>query len=385
LSAKLSQSEEFIALFNNLKAGAGNNPERVLVFYKDSKAIRDALDALHAFLARTDLERRVFHGRKLFVPRAAGFETAWKDYDTKWRFRVWSETRYPEGYKEPEEGIFLSEDDIPSSEGDAYPNGREAYRRRLWAKVENEPGAFDDGLSFVEFRQKYGPLVYGSGLPWEEKQIEAEVPTAEDELHSPDPESENSFDPRSHDGGAALSAGIDYLEDEAITRPQERVSNLCRLAVDAYDYLTETIGLDVHDIFRRWRKVPVILMPAHVASRYAASDKGSLSHLLDDAVRAYVLGAPAAAITMCRAALEMVLKQHYGHDQWNNEKLENLIVLASKRYDFIQYKKIDPIRDKANKILHRYHSAERISEEDDLTIINFLKTLRFLIERAPAR
>ena len=53
-------------------------------------------------------------------------------------------------------------------------------------------------------------------------------------------------------------------------------------------------------------------MSALVANRYGASEKGSLLHLLDDAVRAYVSGAPAAAIALCRAALEMVLKRHYG-------------------------------------------------------------------------
>jgi hypothetical protein len=93
MAAALSQSEQFIALFNVLKDAAGNSPERVPVFYKDSKAIRDALCALHAFLETTDLERRVFHGRKLFNLRAAGFETAWKEYNAKWRFRVfWPET-----------------------------------------------------------------------------------------------------------------------------------------------------------------------------------------------------------------------------------------------------------------------------------------------------
>src|SRR5260370_40840970 len=88
MAARLSPTEEFIVLFNNLKQAAGNSPARIAAFYKESKAIRDALRALHGFLARTDLERRVFHGRKVVVPRAAGFEAAWKEYAEKWRFRV---------------------------------------------------------------------------------------------------------------------------------------------------------------------------------------------------------------------------------------------------------------------------------------------------------
>ena len=66
-------------------------------------------------------------------------------------------------------------------------------------------------------------------------------------------------------------------------------------------------------------------MSALVANRYGASEKGSLLHLLDDAVRAYVSGAPAAAIALCRAALEMVLKRHYGHGQWEKAKLGQLV------------------------------------------------------------
>jgi hypothetical protein len=71
-------------------------------------------------------------------------------------------------------------------------------------------------------------------------------------------------------------------------------------------------------------------MPAHVSNEHGLTEKGSLNDLLDDAVRAYVFGAPAAAIAMCRAALEMVLKRHYGQGQWDDVRgLDNLIVLAS--------------------------------------------------------
>ena len=127
-------------------------------------------------------------------------------------------------------------------------------------------------------------------------------------------------------------------------------------------------------------------MPAHVSNWYGASEKGSLLHLLDDAVRAYVFGAPAAAIAMCRTALEMVLKRHYGRGDWDDEKLDNLIVLASYKYSkIVQKEKIDPFRILANRIVHKYDQVGRLSEEDDRTILNFFKTLKFLIQRAPER
>jgi hypothetical protein len=88
MAAGLSLTEEFLVLFNSLKAAAGNNPARVQTFYKQNKGIREAVDALHGFLARTDMERRVFHGRKVIVPRISGFEAVWREYVEKWRFRV---------------------------------------------------------------------------------------------------------------------------------------------------------------------------------------------------------------------------------------------------------------------------------------------------------
>ena len=82
---------------------------------------------------------------------------------------------------------------------------------------------------------------------------------------------------------------------------------------------------------------------------------------------------------------EQLLKQHYLPDQQNNSDLSNLIILAECRYHFIQAGKIDPIRRKANSILHSYHEANRLREEDERTILTYLKTLKFLIERAPKR
>jgi len=345
VAAGLSLTEEFIALFNNLKEAAGYTPERVRIFYKDSKAIRDAVHALHDFLARTDFERRAFHGRKIIIARAAGFEAAWKEYDSKWRFRV----VWPEVEVEVEVPDFMGE-------------------------IDFEPNSSEDFEA--------APSIAQDESPRGGEQIEPEPPTAKDELDTPDPEFEDSFDPLRHDGGWAIQLGIERLDVE---KSGDYIGNSCRLAIGAYDYLTETIGLDLHDLFRRWRKVPVVFMPAHVFKRYGASDKGSLLHLLDDAVRAYVFGAPAAAILTCRAALETVLKRHYGHGQWEDAKLGKLVVLASQRYNFVQEKRIAPFVQLANRIAHDYSEADRLSEEDDRTILNFLKTLKFLIQRAPER
>ena len=121
-------------------------------------------------------------------------------------------------------------------------------------------------------------------------------------------------------------------------------------------------------------------MPAHVANRYGASDKGSLSNLLDDAVRTYVFGAPAAAIAMCRAAYDTVRKEHYGRGQ-----LENVIVHASREYDFISDTNIKELVTRANRVMHNYANNRQLTSRDDQIIVNFLLTVKYLIEQAPRR
>jgi hypothetical protein len=82
VAAGLSPTEEFVLLFNQLKNAARNKPENAQTLYRNSEAFRVSFHALHDFLARSDLERRAFHRTKVVVPRAEGFEAAWKEYDT---------------------------------------------------------------------------------------------------------------------------------------------------------------------------------------------------------------------------------------------------------------------------------------------------------------
>jgi hypothetical protein len=190
----------------------------------------------------------------------------------------------------------------------------------------------------------------------------------------------SEFDPKYHDGGRWIAAGIEYLADLS---DADHLDNDRQITIGALDYLTDTIGLDVSDVFQRWRKVPITFMPAHVSNKHGQTEKGSLYDLIDNAVRAYVCGAPAAAIAICRAALEMVLNDHYGKGQWGKVKLGKMIVLASQRFDFVHEGRLRRLTNNANSILHSYSKTVRMSEEDEETILEFMKTVKFLIQRAP--
>jgi hypothetical protein len=131
------------------------------------------------------------------------------------------------------------------------------------------------------------------------------------EPREPEPEHDDSFVPEYHDRWSALKLGIDYWRSEYDAKSErvrlggyddydKLIANKCRIALDAFDYLVRNIGIDIADVFRRWREAPHIFMPPPVSNKHG-EEKGSLNDLLDNAVRAYVCGAPAAAIAMCRA------------------------------------------------------------------------------------
>jgi hypothetical protein len=61
----LSLFDEFLLHLQTLRNAAKGEPRRVVTFYDESQAVRDAVIAMRSFLARTDFERRVFHGARI--------------------------------------------------------------------------------------------------------------------------------------------------------------------------------------------------------------------------------------------------------------------------------------------------------------------------------
>lgn len=293
-------------------------------------------------MLKSDFERRAFAGKKLHQRVPDGFEDLWKEYDEQW--------------------------------GPALAHLR---MKNIW------------------------PEEFGAYNP----QPTQSFALGELNLTKPDPEYDTSFDPMHDDGGYAIQIGVNHwqefrdyrgevepdengkYEDEGIT------ANTCNIAYEAYEYFTQTIGVDVEDIFRRWQALPSVFMPAKIANKYG-TEKGSLNDLLDDAIRAYICGAPAPAIAMCRAALEMILKKHYldpsEYQYLNKDKsrlldygLKEIIVLAEKKYDYLKEKKLTSLKSEADKVLHNYSKTKKLYDDDQKTIFQFLLTLKFLIAKAP--
>ena len=69
------------------------------------------------------------------------------------------------------------------------------------------------------------------------------------EQEEPNPECDDFFDPGRHDGGLALTLGIDHWRGE-VNRAKV-IANKCQIALDALDFVRFTIGIDINGIFKR--------------------------------------------------------------------------------------------------------------------------------------
>jgi hypothetical protein len=161
-----------------------------------------------------------------------------------------------------------------------------------------------------------------------------------------------------------------------------------REGVEAYDWFTQTAGIDLAKIEERWEKLPRALIPMRRERTAAEGAPEALIALLDDATKAYIFGLPAAAIAMCRAVLERVLKEFYLPEEESRNKygkpmmLGELLPLAEKRYEHIRRLGLKSYVAKANEVMHRYECG-RVSEDELEAVRQFLETTKTLIEDAP--
>jgi hypothetical protein len=158
----------------------------------------------------------------------------------------------------------------------------------------------------------------------------------------------------------------------------------------AWNYLTQTVGLGLDGVFRRFKMIPWTLVPRHVANKHDYpgdhSAKASLFRHLQEAHAAFVFGAYYASIAMCRAVLELVLRDHYGAI---GTDLERKIASVQRFPLGVRPLVLQKLRMRANAILH--YSPEKLRGQNDNPellegeFLTFVLTLRLLIEGAPER
>ncbi len=157
-----------------------------------------------------------------------------------------------------------------------------------------------------------------------------------------------------------------------------------RLGLDAWDWFRETVGIDLAEIEERWNRLPRALIPTHVETSASTRGGDGLIDLLDDATKAYVFGLPAAAIAMCRAVCELVLRDFYFDGDGKEEALGRLAYLAEKRYQHVKELKLRHYIRQANRVMHDYR-GNTLSDDQLDAVREFLEATKTLIERAPQK
>jgi hypothetical protein len=145
--------------------------------------------------------------------------------------------------------------------------------------------------------------------------------------------------------------------------------------VGAYLYFKDVIGIDLNSINSRWGSAPDLFIPDHALY----TNIKPLVELYNEAVRAFVFGLYVASIAMCRALLEHILIYHY---KFPKLKLQDIISLAEKKFERLKKLNLDDIRDFGNKVMHRYEKGVKI---EDKMVINYLLTLKALVQSMPQR
>jgi len=212
------------------------------------------------------------------------------------------------------------------------------------------------------------------------------------DLDAPD-----DFDPLKDDPVNSFELMVRVVESMASVPDESRddFSDQMYKAVGAWLFFQNTIGIDLAGIYQRWKATPVTFVPRHVSNRHGLTEPGSLYDTLRQAHRAYVFGSERAAMALCRALMELVLKKHWGIEEdeaYINAKqknsgrdpgLQKIIAIAETRYD-TKYKLrehgLRQQKELADDVLHGKGPPRNVSGGE---VFQFLKTLRYLIESAP--
>jgi hypothetical protein len=163
---------------------------------------------------------------------------------------------------------------------------------------------------------------------------------------------------------------------------------------EALEWLDNTVGLDFNDLQARWKQIPVIPVPKHVSDKYDLDEPRGLFGFLDQIKRAYIVGADLAAIALCRATTELLIRNHYAADipgaqitrGPGSTRLTWLIERVQDRPEFkflCNFNLVKKVAE-ANEILHKPNATD-IEHRDYAhgVVQGWIGVLEEMIHRAP--
>jgi hypothetical protein len=206
-----------------------------------------------------------------------------------------------------------------------------------------------------------------SYLDWQVKHPNAEP--APEQMYG------DEFVPALHDPVALVETAVSYFSEQDWKAEDQEFFQQSNRVVGAWKYLQEVLGFNSKEVWRRWNAAPLVILSTQDGSE--GKDMGPLSDLYHEAVRCFAFGLMGAAMAMCRALLEEVLRRLY---DIQGDQLGAVIVMAESRHAHLRKWRLGPLKNAANKILHDYGMGREVAEEK--LVLQFLETLKGLIEEA---
>lgn len=325
---EIGPMEQFQLLFNNVKNACKNDPKKLSIFYKEHAEIKEVVNKLYSYVKHQGFEKhfRFYSGKVTNASKS--FISDWKEYQKDWKGIIW-ETKF--------QWLDLSEilADLDVKETSKSVKKLDEYERKTWV---------------------------------------------------PDLDEDDEFDPTIHNGGEAVEAGFDALWrivelEHNWEHSDPWIGNEAKIGYEALDYARKQIKLDFHQLYRRWFLTPKILIPPKAQKKLSTgnSDLYSCYDQLNSAIRSFVFGSDLAAFSMCRATIEQVLRIYVPSKP--EEKLYHIIIAADVKFEHIHKGKIQKFVDIGNKVLHDPTQINKNTYEIEQTLLEYFKTIKFLLER----
>ncbi|HTK84967.1 MAG TPA: hypothetical protein VL625_07770, partial [Patescibacteria group bacterium] len=215
-------------------------------------------------------------------------------------------------------------------------------------------------------------------------------PPKENLFSEPDYESDNKFDPLSHDPAQVFRNGLYKLENDLSSMSDmwdESSANRISMALEGWSYIEKTIGIDIDEIARRWKKTPYFQIPKRVTDKHG-NESGSLYDLLYSAYKAYVFGLFGPSIVMCRTVCEEVLKKHYNcswSDEGGRQKALMTVVkeMRDSEQNFQKKKMWDQLIGMIKNANEIVHPGKNLREHDESMTLESLNIIKGLLENSP--
>lgn len=184
------------------------------------------------------------------------------------------------------------------------------------------------------------------------------------------------FDPDLHSAGHHVETVLENTAYKA-----EDTAFFSR-AAQGWKWFQETMELDLVEMEKRWHEFPVISVKQAVSDSHGLKEQKSLYAYLDNVRKAYVAGCFLAALAMCRAATEIIIKKHYFPDE--NSSLGTLIKKLGEEFPDLRKFNFYEKKQQADQLLH-FGDKWQIQGDDHAKqlVQNWIGPIQSLIDSAP--